>query len=140
MKPCKDHKRAGSRNKYASGYLNGKKTTLHRQIYCQHKGIDLSEIDGLVVRHDCDNPRCIDPTHLRVGTQKDNTDDRSSRSRTAKGERHGRARLDKNSVQAIRSEYKTGGCSLRDIAAKYNVHNSTIERVIKNKTWKEQAK
>lgn len=43
---------------------------------------------GAVVRHDCDNRLCVNPMHLRTGTQQDNVDDRQARGRTAAGDRH----------------------------------------------------
>jgi len=52
---------------------------VHRRIYEISSGLDIA---GLVVRHKCDNPRCINPEHLSHGTQSDNVSDRDSRGRT----------------------------------------------------------
>lgn len=57
------------------GSPNGK---VHRIVYSLLHG----DIDGLVVRHKCDNPKCINPDHLEIGTQSDNTKDRCVRGRT----------------------------------------------------------
>jgi hypothetical protein len=54
---------------------NGK---VHRIVYSLHTGEDIS---GLVVRHKCDNPKCINPYHLEVGTYLDNIKDMLSRKR-----------------------------------------------------------
>jgi hypothetical protein len=43
---------------------------------------------GQVVRHNCDNPPCVNPAHLTVGTQADNIGDRDRRGRTSRGDRH----------------------------------------------------
>lgn len=59
--------------------------------------------DGYVVRHKCDNPSCINPEHLEVGTQADNIADKVSRGRQARGSGAGRAILTEESVREIRS-------------------------------------
>ena len=59
--------------------------------------------DGYVVRHKCDNPSCINPEHLEVGTQADNIADKVSRGRQARGSGVGRAILTEESVRGIRS-------------------------------------
>jgi hypothetical protein len=59
-----------------NGNSNGK---VHRIIYELTTGENIS---GLVVRHTCDNPRCINPKHLLKGTPKDNANDRDERKRT----------------------------------------------------------
>lgn len=59
--------------------------------------------DGYVVRHKCDNPSCINPEHLEVGTQADNIADKVSRGRQARGSGVGRAILTEESVREIRS-------------------------------------
>lgn len=59
------------------GSTNGK---VHRIVYQLATG---ESIDGLVVRHKCDNPKCINPDHLELGTSVDNVQDRNSRGRTS---------------------------------------------------------
>lgn len=76
-KPCIDHGQKGNAFGYHQVYnpvKNGKPrmVKLHRKVYCEHHGVELAEIAGKVVMHLCDNPRCIEPTHLRLGTQRDN--------------------------------------------------------------------
>lgn len=60
----------------------------HRLSYEIYNNMSLSP-DQLVL-HSCDVPNCINPKHLRVGTHKDNSDDKVSRCRQAKGEQNGR--------------------------------------------------
>lgn len=57
---------------------------LHRLVYCMTHALDLNAIAGKVVRHTCDNPRCINPQHLLIGTQADNNRDRAERKRSAR--------------------------------------------------------
>lgn len=68
---------------------NGKKIRfrLHRLSYEVYNGIIP---EGMVVRHTCDNPPCINPKHLLVGTNADNVRDRVSRGRSAVGKNHPR--------------------------------------------------
>lgn len=56
----------------------------HRLVYCEYNGVTLNDIAGKVVRHTCDNPRCINPAHLVIGTKADNNKDRAERNRSAK--------------------------------------------------------
>lgn len=82
-----------------------RRVRLHRLKYCQAKGIKLEDIVGLVVRHTCDNPRCINPRHLVIGTAADNSADMVHRGRSLKGTRHHKARLDEQKVADIRARY-----------------------------------
>ncbi len=78
--PCIDHGRKGTAAGYCLAYSHmegGKQrnTLLHRRVYCEAAGVNIDSIKGLVVMHLCDNPRCIEPSHLKLGTQKDNMTD-----------------------------------------------------------------
>lgn len=59
-------------------------TMKHRLVYCEHNGLTLQDIAGQVIRHTCDNPRCINPQHLIIGSRADNNKDRADRNRSAK--------------------------------------------------------
>lgn len=86
---CIDHGKTRSLRK--EGYamvgipgIRSRCTTLHRLVYCKHNDCPLESIAGLVVRHTCDNPRCVNPMHLVLGTRGDNNRDRAERDRSAK--------------------------------------------------------
>lgn len=88
---CLDHGRYKGRGMVGMGYAHvtwpGRRSTsvmLHRLVYCKANALALEDIAGKVVRHTCDNPRCINPEHLLLGTKADNNRDRAERSRSAK--------------------------------------------------------
>ncbi len=60
---------------YAHVYHNSKLQYAHRVAYCEANGVEISSIRGLLVRHACNNPRCVNPAHLLLGTHQDNKDD-----------------------------------------------------------------
>jgi hypothetical protein len=76
----------------------------HRFSYLIHYG-ELS--DSLKVLHHCDNPQCVRPDHLFLGTQQDNVADMHAKGRDkkAKGSQTGNAKLTEEDIKAIRSRY-----------------------------------
>ncbi|QGF19671.1 HNH homing endonuclease [Pectobacterium phage MA2] len=86
---CIDHGRHKSLS--PEGYLlvkdprkKSRCTRMHRLVYACKMGTNLDGIEGVVVRHTCDNPRCVNPEHLIGGTKADNNKDRADRGRSAK--------------------------------------------------------
>ena len=110
---------------------DGKNVRAHRVSYEAYKG----EIPkGMVVRHTCDNPACINPDHLLLGTQKDNAADRTARGRghKLKGSSVGTAKL--TEAQAL--EIKSSTLSLAELSEKYGVDKSNIWAIRSGKSWK----
>lgn len=99
--------------------------------------------DGLVIRHTCDNPPCVNPDHLRDGTQADNIADRQARGRHRPGrllgEAHPAHRLTEAEVRAIRVMYQTWGWTIQEIADFHRVHYSTIQRITSGRGWRHTA-
>jgi hypothetical protein len=93
--------------------------------------------DGLWVLHRCDNPRCVRPDHLFLGTPKDNSQDRDAkgRHRVVRGERQGSSKLTVNQVREIRTLYATGSVSYRSLAQQFDVSVTTIGFIITRKRW-----
>ncbi len=89
----------------------------------------------LLVCHKCDNPGCVNPDHLFIGTGGDNAQDMLSKGRHITvghpGEKNGRAVLTRRDVLAIRQSSKTGV----ELAAEYGVCDSTISLARLGKRW-----
>ena len=100
-------------------------------------GLSRKDVLGKVVRHKCDNPRCINPTHLELGTSKDNTHDMLTRKRHRMGiplgEANGRCKLPDAALVAIKATYKRGSRTHGSVAlAKvWGVTHSQILYVVK---------
>lgn len=97
LKSCKDHGFKGTRFGYhqVRKKINGNYKTiqLHRLVYCEHNAVSLESIEGKLVRHYCDNPRCINPEHLLIGTHQDNVNDMMQRNRCRKAKLYSRTDL-----------------------------------------------
>ena len=64
MTACVEHSQGGNKQVYAVVKRGGVNLGLHRLVYCEANNVTLEEIKGLVVRHKCDNRRCINPDQL----------------------------------------------------------------------------
>ncbi|EKN5964989.1 HNH endonuclease [Yersinia enterocolitica] len=134
---------AGYINKrgYGQKHICRKPVYAHRIAYCEANGVSLASIKELVVRHKCDNPSCVNPEHLIVGTVADNNLDRARRGRSSNhdrsGERNGMAKLKECDVICIRREYVRGSSDrgLKPLADKYGVSTTMIADIVKRKSW-----
>jgi len=95
-----------------------------------------SDPGHLCVLHRCDNPPCVRPSHLFLGTFEDNMRDRIRKGRTVavKGSEHFRAKLKESDIPAIR-RMLANGISLRKIGERFGVHKETIRAVSVGITW-----
>jgi hypothetical protein len=89
---------------------------------------------GLSVCHHCDNPPCVNPAHLFLGTRADNLADMKQKERHARGERMGSAKLTEMDVRAIWNLLGRG-VTHSTIASMYDVSNSTITNINTGTTW-----
>jgi hypothetical protein len=132
---------AGARSPKGSGlaFIKGKNYRAHRLAYCERHGVALKDIEGMVVRHTCDNPPCVNPDHLLIGTTADNFRDMMERNRRTHvlpfGETHPNAKLNAVSVLEIRKMISEG-MTVTEIARKYGVRHWTISCIRDGVTWK----
>jgi hypothetical protein len=152
-KNCWVWKAAHTGNGYGVYTVQKKNIYAHRFVWSFING----EIPkGMVVCHRCDNPSCVNPKHLFIGTQKENLSDMKNKGRSAVGPKHrskkhpelvlhgeqiGNSKLTEEQVRKIREEYRPGKpgvkseTSLTGIAKKYGVAFQTISKIINNRRW-----
>lgn len=125
----------GARDNKGYGVImvNGKLTRSHRYAY--EAGIGPIPKD-LHVLHDCDNPPCVNPSHLRIGTNSDNVKDRVKRGRTHdhSGEKASNAKLSFYKAEQIRN-LRARGAKVKDIAKEFGVGRNQIWRVVSGRLW-----
>lgn len=116
-------------------------TLFHRRPIKSHRMAYLLEVGGipagLCVLHECDNPSCVRPSHLFLGTNVDNIADKVRKGRQTKGERNPRAKLTKRQVDAIRAEYVPYKVAAPELANRYGVRPKAIYEIVWGNCWKE---
>lgn len=109
---------------------------------------------GMCVCHTCDNRKCVNPEHLWIGTQQENTADRQAKGRgpvvyagalmlgddhwtrrhperRLNGNKNGRAKLSADQVATLRSEYAIGGVSQAKLAIRFGCGQSQVSRIVR---------
>lgn len=92
--------------------------------------------DGMIVCHKCDNPGCVRPEHLFLGTDKTNSDDKVAKGRHARGRALPRTKLTEEIVVEIRGRYLAGDVSQAQLSEKYGVSQGSIFRLLSGMCWK----
>mgnify|MGYP001601051816 CR=1 FL=1 len=125
-------------DKYKQGYGrigqggHSRKILAHRLSWEIHNGPIPRDI---CVLHHCDNPPCVNPDHLWLGSIKDNHRDMRAKLRHAFGERHGRAKLNEQKIIKIKKMLKAG-VTHKVIAGRFRVSRSVITQIALKKTWR----
>lgn len=125
------------RGRYGHFKFRGHQVGAHRFSYLMVRG---PIPDGLLVCHTCDNPICVNPRHLFLGTPLDNMLDKVAKSREShkgprkqiEGTRNGMAKLTPEQVRSIRGRAD----SRKIIAAEFGVSLSLVSAIRNNKIWK----
>jgi hypothetical protein len=128
----------GEKNSNGYGTLRkyGRKLAAHRISWEIENAVEIPS--GLVVCHKCDNPLCVNPNHLFIGTQKENMEDAAKKHRLHKTSPSGinaaRAKLNQETLKQLRNDY-LGGVFYKDLSKKYNLSGVCIHKIVKNKTY-----
>lgn len=96
--------------------------------------------DGALLCHFCDNPPCVNPKHLYIGTNQTNSTDKVLRNRTTKGRpvHHGELSFHKltlEQVREIRIRYSAGGESQSKLGKEFGVSQTQVGRIIRGVRW-----
>jgi hypothetical protein len=120
---------------YGKVNMNGATVLAHRLSYALYHKRTLNSLK--LILHHCDNPGCVNPTHLYEGTYSDNMRDKMIRGRgySPMGIFNGKAKLKNKSVLEIR-KLAAKGLSSAQLAGMFNVGRSTVQGVITRRNWK----
>ncbi len=116
MENCIEWTGGRNRDGYGRFWRDGRYVLAHRAI--------MGDPHGELVLHTCDNPGCVNPAHLYVGTRQDNMDDMARRMR-------GCHKLTEAAVRAIRASPKSNA----EVARRYGVTSMNISLIRRHKTW-----
>lgn len=119
---------------YGAVRIGSRQVKVHRASYRHFNG-PLPQ--GLVVRHKCDNPPCMNPDHLELGTHRDNMRDRDLRGRGVQhqGSRNPAAKITEQDVRDIRKEYARGVLTQAMLGEVYGLTQSSVGEIVLRKTW-----
>lgn len=120
---------------YGSLKVEGRVELAHRVSY----RLEVCEPGDICVLHSCDNPRCVRPDHLFLGTRSDNNRDRDQKGRLAPNykSRNPNARLNQADIDEIRRLYQKGDVRQVDLALRFGVNQTHISRIVTNGAWVE---
>ena len=129
---CWEWQRSLNPKGYGAFCLSCRTISAHRASWIIHKG---NIPTGMHVLHKCDNPRCVNPSHLMLGTNCDNVRDRVQKGRSARplGLRNS-AKLTPDQVLKIRA-MRARGDRNTDIAKTFGVADSTISMIVHGHNW-----
>ena len=124
------------RDRYGIVRYKGELHKAHRLMYELTKG----EIpEGMQVCHTCDNPSCVNPDHLWIGTQADNVRDMCDKGRNSygdqRGENHSGVKLTEEDVIVMRKYYTWGISSITELAQEFGVGYAQAWAIVKRKSW-----
>jgi hypothetical protein len=115
---------AGCRNGRGYGLFRSTISSMLVHRYAAH--LAGHNIEGLKVCHHCDNPSCVKPDHLFVGTQADNVADMYSKNRFSTDAR----KLTDEEAAEISERYAAGGCTQTELAREYGVSQPLVSAIV----------
>lgn len=124
---------------YPTGYgmfsYKQRPMSAHRASYLMFVG---NVPDGLYVLHRCDNRKCIRPSHLFLGTPKDNMDDMTAKGRRYSGSKHHAAKINMEIATVIRKRVR-GGEKQITVATDLGLAPQLVSQVVRLETWAPHA-
>lgn len=120
-------------NGYGTFYFYGTRCPAHRFAFLVHY---FRDPQAFLVCHKCDVPLCVNPSHLFLGTVKDNAADMVLKRRQSHGAKHYKAKLNESKISSIRNSYAGGGATYKTLAEQFKVSPGNIWFIIKGHTWK----
>jgi len=133
---CWEWKGGKTRGNYGA-FEDGQECRAHRVSWHMHNG---PVPEGMHVLHRCDNPPCVNPEHLFLGTRSDNMRDAVAKGRfrgdQPSGEKHPRARLTWDQVREMRALYAEGWTQ-KALSEKYGVVYTQVGNIVRGESWKE---
>ena len=113
--------------------------TCHKLAFLIIHNFNLGDIpNGVVVRHSCNNPPCVRPIHLLLGTCKDNSNDMILAGNSLKADKNPRAILSWEIVNKIRKLWNEEYLTNKQLFDIFNIRRSVIWQIVYNKTWCDQ--
>ena len=133
---CWEFQGSKDRNGYGLIAYDGKVRLVHRLAYMYFNNASLEDIAEKVVMHKCDNPCCVNPKHLMLGTQSDNIHDmhRKGRGPNIRGENNGNSKLTDYQAKKIKQLYDIG-LSQEELSKMFNVSRRTVYNIRTGATW-----
>lgn len=119
-------------NGYGYAHIDYKDWLAHRLSFAVNKG---PIPDGLLVLHKCDNPPCVNPKHLFLGTHQDNMTDKVRKGRQPRGEQNSNVKLNDQLVAQIRQELAERTQTNTAIAMRYGVGRKAIDAIESGRNW-----
>lgn len=133
----------GYSNSRRGGYglisIKGRRYYSHRVSYFYFNQKDPGQS---LVCHTCDNPKCVNPSHLFLGSHKENMRDMIQKGRKVygfpnlKGEKHGGSKLKEGDIKTIRALVSQKKANQRNISKLYGISPATVCLIINNKIWR----
>jgi len=130
---CNEHDGYFDSYGYGVVRVGGKPRKAHRVAYVQSRGLELRDIDGMVVCHTCDNPPCVNPDHLFLGTPLDNNRDKVRKGRQPRNEAHKSTVLPNSKIARI-FKLRKAGLSQQRIADEVGCSQTHVSRILRGKS------
>lgn len=119
---------------YGHFWVDGKTYRAHRWAWEHYNKRSIPE--DFIVCHTCDNPACVNPSHLVCRDHTWNHDDKFAKGRGLAGARHPKAIIDEQTFVKIYKEMTELGCGVAETARKHGIGLSMAERIKARATWK----